>query len=52
MTRRWVLGKKPTKDEVKTAMTNAISKLLDPMDIEAMACAVMRLIDNRISGKS
>ncbi len=52
MTQRWVPGKKPTKDEIASAMTNAISKLLDPRDIDAMAAAVMKLIDNRISLRS
>lgn len=52
MTRRWVPGKKPSKEDVKGAITNSISSFIHPADVEKIAAAIMRLIDDRASGRS
>ena len=47
MTRRWVLGKEPTKADVKEAISNATVRMLNPNEVEAIAIAIMRLYKDR-----
>lgn len=52
MTTRWTPGKKPTKADIRAAITNAVSTFLRPEDVEKITEAIHRLITNRIEGKS
>lgn len=52
MTRRWVPGKEPTREDVVEALTNAICNFsVSKADIDRMAEAVVRLYKDRIEGK-
>lgn len=52
MTRRWVPGKEPTKADVKDTITNAVSKFLDPGDVERIADRIVKLYRDRAAGRS
>ena len=51
MTIRWVTGKEPTKDDVKSAISNAMITMLRPAELDAIATAVIRLYKDRIENR-
>jgi hypothetical protein len=51
MTIRWQVGKEPTKSEIRSVITNAVSTFLRVEDVESIADAVHRFYKDRIEGR-
>lgn len=51
MTIRWQTGKKPTEAEIRSVITNAISKFIDTDDVAKIAHAIRRFYEDRVEGR-
>lgn len=48
MTIRWITGKKPTKQDIKNVVSNALNRPMGETELEAVAAAVQKFYSDRV----